>query len=108
MTHLESVAQRDGAAAADSSIERPEVDAPEPWSFPEAQRSVLANGLGVVSYDIPGQYVISVCLAVPMPLEVEPREREGVATIMARTLDEGTARHTAEEFAELLERKGIA
>ena len=31
-----------------------------------------------------------------------------IGTIMARTLDEGTARHTAEEFAELLERKGIA
>jgi predicted Zn-dependent peptidase len=69
---------------------------------------VLPNGLGVVSYDIPGQYVISVALAVPMPLEREPRELEGIATIMARTLDEGTARHTSEEFAELLERKGIA
>jgi predicted Zn-dependent peptidase len=84
------------------------VSPPEPWAFPEAQRSELANGLGVVSYDIPGQYVISVCLAVPMPLEREPRDREGIATIMARTLDEGTALHTAEEFAELLERKGIA
>jgi predicted Zn-dependent peptidase len=61
----------------------------------------------VVSYDMPGQYVISIRLAVPMPLEDEPRAREGIATIMARTLDEGTARHTAEEFAELLERKGI-
>jgi predicted Zn-dependent peptidase len=91
-----------------SVIERPEVSAPEPWSFPGAQRSGLANGLGVVSYDIPGQYVISVRLAVPMPLDREPRDREGIATIMARTLDEGTARHTAEEFAELLERKGIA
>jgi predicted Zn-dependent peptidase len=91
-----------------SVIQRPEVSAPEPWSFPEAQRSGLANGLGVVSYDIPGQYVISVRLAVPMPLDREPRDREGIATIMARTLDEGTARHTAEEFAELLERKGIA
>jgi predicted Zn-dependent peptidase len=84
------------------------VSPPEPWSFPAAQRSELANGLGVVSYDIPGQYVISVRLAVPMPLEREPQDREGIATIMARTLDEGTARHTAEEFAELLERKGIA
>jgi len=91
-----------------SVLERPGVSAPEPWSFPDAQRSRLANGLGVVSYDIPGQYVISVCLAVPMPLDREPRDREGLATIMARTLDEGTARHTAEEFAELLERKGIA
>jgi predicted Zn-dependent peptidase len=89
-------------------LERPEVSPPEPWSFPDARRSQLANGLGVVGYDIPGQYVISACLAVPMPLEREPRDREGIATIMARTLDEGTALHTAEEFAELLERKGIA
>jgi zinc protease len=92
----------------ESVLERPEVSAPEPWSFPEARRAELANGLRVVSYDVPGQYVISVCLAVPMPLEREPRDHEGIATIMARTLDEGTALHTAEEFAELLERKGIA
>jgi predicted Zn-dependent peptidase len=93
---------------AEGTLERPEVKSPEPWSFPQAQRSELANGLNVVSYDVPGQYVISVALAVPMLLDREPREREGIATIMARTLDEGTARHTAEEFAELLERKGIA
>ena len=92
----------------ESVLERPEVSPPEPWSFPDAQRAELPNGLRVVSYDVPGQYVISVCLAVPMPLEREPRDLEGIATIMARTLDEGTARHTAEEFAELLERKGIA
>ena len=89
-------------------LERPEVSSPEPWSFPPSRRAELPNGLGVVSYDIPGQYVISVCLAVPMPLDREPRDLEGIATIMARTLDEGTALHTAEEFAELLERKGIA
>ena len=104
----ETITQLEGITQQESAIERPEVSAPEPWSFPEAQRAGLANGLGVVSYDIPGQYVISVRLAVPMPLDREPRDREGIATIMARTLDEGTARHTSEEFAELLERKGIA
>ena len=102
MTQPERVTQQERV------IDRPKVSPPEPWSFPQAQRAELANGLGVVSYDIPGQYVISVRLAVPMPLDREPRDREGIATIMARTLDEGTARHTAEEFAELLERKGIA
>ena len=75
---------------------------------PPAAPGPLGNGLEVVSYDVPGQYVVSVRLAVPMPLVREPRGREGIGTIMARTLDEGTARHTAEEFAELLERKGIA
>ena len=88
--------------------ERPQVSPPEPWAFPDSQRSQLTSGLTVLSYDIPGQYVISVCLAVPMPLEREPADLEGIATIMARTLDEGTAQHSAEEFAELLERKGIA
>ena len=108
MTQQESVTEQQSATARDAVTERPEVSAPEPWSFPEARTATLANGLGVVTYDIPGQYVISVRLAVPMPLEREPREREGIGTIMARTLDEGTDRHTAEEFAELLERKGIA
>ena len=108
MTRQKSAAQPESITQLESAIERPEVSAPEPWSFPEAQRAGLANGLDVVSYDIPGQYVISVRLAVPMPLDREARDREGIATIMARTLDEGTARHTSEEFAELLERKGIA
>ena len=100
--------QQQSMTAQDAVTDRPEVSAPEPWSFPEARTATLANGLGVVTYDIPGQYVISVRLAVPLPLEREPRELEGIGTIMARTLDEGTDRHTAEEFAELLERKGIA
>jgi len=108
VTSQDSATSHGSVTQPESVLERPEVSSPEPWSFPGSQRSVLANGLGVVSYDIPGQYVISVCLAVPLPLEREPRELEGIATIMARTLDEGTALHTAEEFAELLERKGIA
>ena len=96
------------AHAATSGVPRPPVGAPPQWTFPSAARGRLGNGLEVVSYDVPGQYVVSVRLAVPMPLVREPRGREGIGTIMARTLDEGTARHTAEEFAELLERKGIA
>ena len=90
------------------SITRPAVLPPEPWAFPEPARRTLANGVGLLVYDIPGQYVISVRAAVPFPLSVEPREVEGVATLMSRLLDEGTAEHSAEEFAELLERKGIA
>jgi len=87
---------------------RPDVIPPQPWAFPEPQRHGLANGISLVTYDIPGQYVVSVRTVLPLPLAAEPREREGIATITARLLDEGTARHTSEEFAELLERKGIA
>jgi predicted Zn-dependent peptidase len=87
---------------------RPDVDPPEPYTFPEARRRTLPNGLDVVVYDVPGQYVHSVRVSIPLPLSREPRDTEGVATIMARTLDEGTANHSSSEFALLLERKGVA
>ena len=87
---------------------RPEVVPPQPWAFPEPERHTLSNGISLVAYDIPGQYVISVRTVLPLPLTVEPRDKEGVAALTARLLDEGTERHTSEEFAQLLERKGIA
>ena len=89
-------------------VEQPAVIPPGPWEFATPMVGTLANGLRLVAYDIPGQYVISVRTVVPFPLSAEPREFEGVAAIMARMLDEGTAEHTSEQFAELLERKGIA
>ena len=91
-----------------TAVARPVVAPPEPWSFPEGQEHDLPNGLRLITYDVPGQYVLSVRLGLPVSLRDEPREREGVASIMARTLDEGTANHTAEEFARLLERKGVS
>lgn len=87
---------------------RPGVDEPAPWSFPQPQRFVLSNGLSVQAFDMPGQHVLSLQLGVPAPLAGEPREVEGVGLIMARCLDLGTTRHTADELAELLARKGIA
>ncbi len=89
-------------------IARPEVTAPGRWSFPLPETFRLDNGLTVHAYDVPGQYVLSARLVVPLSVRSEPRDREGVAMLMTRLLDEGTARHTTEEFTELLERKGIA
>jgi hypothetical protein len=57
-------------------------------------------------YRLPGQHVIAVHLILDIPLSVEDRAHEGVATISARTLDEGTRTHPGEEFAELLEPEG--
>ena len=94
--------------AEDGTPPRPEVHPPEVWRFATPDRHTLSNGIELLSYDIPGQYVISVRTVLPFPLSVEPREVEGVASIMSRLLDEGTAEHSPEEFAELLERKGIA
>ena len=92
----------------DGTPPEPLVQPPAAWQFATPTRTTLSNGIELVAYDIPGQYVISVRTVLPFPLSVEPRDVEGVASIMARLLDEGTAEHSPEEFAELLERKGIA
>ncbi len=90
------------------ALPRPEVTPPGSYTFPAATRHHLANGLSLVAYDLPGQYVHAVRLAVPLPLRLEPPEIEGVAALMARTLDEGTERWTSAEFVRLLERRGVA
>lgn len=88
-------------------LPRPSVRPAGAWTFPTPRELRLANGLTVLLYNVPGQHVISVRLSIPAPLRAEPREREGVAAIMARLLDEGTAAHDQRELAELLERHGI-
>jgi predicted Zn-dependent peptidase len=85
---------------------RPGIAEPRPWSFPTPDRTTLDNGLEVISYRLPGQHVISASLVLDVPLAAEPRELEGVAAITCRTLDEGTAEHSTDEFAELLETAG--
>ncbi|MBB2890069.1 M16 family metallopeptidase [Flexivirga oryzae] len=87
---------------------RPTVPLASPWQFPAATEHRLGNGIRVLLYNRPGQHITSTRLLVPTPLAVEPRELEGVATMVARTMDEGTGSHTADEMAELFELSGIA
>lgn len=89
------------------TIPRPEVAPPGDWAFPLPEESVTDNGIRLLSYAVPGQYVVSVRLVVPLSLTDEPADREGVAAMTARLLDEGTARHSSDEFAELMERTGM-
>lgn len=85
---------------------RPVIAAPKPWSFPTPDRTTLDNGLEVISYQLPGQHVVSASLVLDLPLAAEPRDLEGIAAITCRTLDEGTTAHSTDEFAELLETAG--
>ncbi|MBK8459682.1 MAG: insulinase family protein [Micropruina sp.] len=59
-------------------------------------------------FDRPGQYVISAGLVVDLPLTAEPSDREGVATLTMRCLDEGTRTHPGTRFSEVLEDAGAA
>jgi predicted Zn-dependent peptidase len=85
---------------------RPAGGTPRPWAFPAPERGSLSNGLTVLRCHRPGQQVVAVEVALPAPLEAEPDGLDGVATIMARALAEGTDKHDAEQFAAELERCG--
>jgi zinc protease len=85
---------------------QPLVGPPADWRFPTPTWSRLSNGIDVVVYSLPGQHVIAAQLVLPTPLNAEDRSIEGVGTICARTLDEGSRTHPGEEFAELLESEG--
>lgn len=87
---------------------RPEVAPPAPWVFPVPQEHLLTNGMRLLLVDLPGQHVLSLRVALRLPVSTERAGAEGVTLMMARAMDEGTARHTSEEMAALVERHGIA
>lgn len=86
----------------------PDVAPPTPWRFPEPAQQVLDNGMRVLVHHLPGQQVVSALLVLDDPLHGEPRDLEGIATITARCLDEGTTAHPGEQYAEVLETEGAA
>lgn len=87
---------------------RPSVEPAPAWGFPTPVESTLENGLRVLTVDVPGQYVLSIRVGIPLPPALEPRDREGLLLLLSRTFDEGTVDHDAATFAEMLERSGAA
>lgn len=87
---------------------RPPLQPPAPWSYPLPTEHRLDNGLRILVHQVPGQQVISANLMLDLPLNAEARDLEGVATLCARALDEGTASNPGERFAEVLENEGAA
>ena len=85
---------------------RPAVRPPAHWVFPQPERARLANGLQVMAFHRPGQHIAAVGLVLDIPLHLEPSGVEGVATVVHRCLDEGTASHPGESFTEALEDTG--
>lgn len=83
-----------------TDLVRPEVGPPAPWAFPSPVSGRLGNGVRVVAFDVPGALLGAVTVLVRAPLDAEPADREGVATIVANTLDEGTAHHSGEQFSD--------
>ncbi|MDO5500340.1 MAG: insulinase family protein, partial [Propionibacteriaceae bacterium] len=87
---------------------RPALQPPAPWSYPKAEEHTLSNGVRVLVHRVPGQLVASATMVLDLPLHLEDPAVEGVATICARVLDEGTHSHPGDRFAEVLETEGAS
>ncbi len=85
---------------------RPEIAAPGAWTFPVGTEHAGPGGLTVVTVPMPGQYLAAARLVVATPLAAEPTGLDGVATIVARTMDEGTAKRSGQQFQADMEALG--
>lgn len=88
------------------TLPRPVVTPPPDWRFPAARAGRLDNGISLLTLHLPGQYVASARLVLTAPAQAEPTGAEGVGTLVSRTLDEGTAVRSGEEFAAAMEKQG--
>ncbi len=88
--------------------QRPEMGPAGAWDFPQPDMFTLPNGLAVWLFQLPGQHVIAVDLALDLPLTAEPADREGVAMVTLHVSDEGTVEHPDGEVSALLEETGAA
>lgn len=85
---------------------RPEIAAPGAWTFPVGTEHSGPGGLPVVTVPMPGQYLAAARLVVSTPLAAEPAGLDGVATMVARTMDEGTEKRSGQQFQADMEALG--
>lgn len=77
-----------------------------PYRFPPFLRGRLANGLEIVAARLPGPPLASLELVAPAGAQYDPLEREGISTLTAAVIDEGTVRRSSLEIAATAERLG--
>jgi predicted Zn-dependent peptidase len=75
------------------------------WSFPPIHRAHLDNGVEVVTIPLPGKTLCAAELVLDAGAAFD--EVEGVATLLARAFNEGTAQRDAAAFADASESLGM-
>ena len=85
---------------------RPGAGAPRHYEFPHTERVTLDNGLRVVVANIPRLPLVTVLALVDAGSSNDPSGREGVASLTARALTEGTTRLDGASLALEMERLG--
>jgi predicted Zn-dependent peptidase len=87
-----------------SRLPRPAGD--PPFTFPEVVRRALPNGLGVWTVEYRDLPVLSFVLLLSRGSAEDPRGRQGLASITADMLDEGSGSRSALDIEEELSRLG--
>jgi zinc protease len=84
---------------------RPEPGEARPYEFPTIQRTTVAGGT-VVAAHLPGQHLATALLLLDAGGARETAGREGTATVLAKSLEEGTKERDATAYALALEGLG--
>lgn len=84
---------------------RPGTGTARPYAFPRVVRRSVAGG-AVVAAHLPGQSLATAVLLLDAGAGREPVGREGLATVLAKALEEGTARRDSAAYALALESLG--
>lgn len=91
-----------------SAPARPAPGVARPYEFPAVHREVLSNGLTVLVAPMPRLPIVTVLALVDAGAATEADGEEGVATLTARTLAEGTGARDGATLTAAFERLGTA
>lgn len=94
------------AASMPPAPPRPDAGTPRPYRFPHFETRILSNGLRIVVAPMHAYPVVTILAVVEAGATRDPRDREGVAQLASRALNEGTRSMNALELAERLEMLG--
>lgn len=89
-----------------SGIQRPVPSAVRPYHFPEVARHTLPNGLRVLVAPMRRLPIVTTLALVDAGAVVDPAGQEGLTSLMARTLDEGSGAMGGAELTDRFESLG--
>ena len=90
-------------------VDRSRLPAPGPdplFRFPQIARHTLRNGLKVRTVEHPGVPVVTIAMQIDGGLGADPTGREGLASMTADMVDEGTGSLSAIDVSDALARIG--
>ena len=85
-----------------------EIKNPEPFKYPHATSIKLANGLTLLYYNNDNIPQVTISLSLRALYYYDPEEKLGLGNFVAAMLTEGTKNYTAEQFADIIESRGMS